>query len=269
MSFLRLTVPASLATTALLFAAGCSFQMQAGSKKPNTPANTATPAATSPQTPATDTPTDSSKPRFVGGARRPSPKGVVLSKASLDALKRRKAGGATTPTTPSGSADPRFVTAATPFGGPDGNDTSFVGLVYFINPGATTLPVFESLKPAGALFANTLNVAPNTTFAGFPGVDNRANDFAIRYEAPLSVSTEADYMLRVVSDDGVKLYIDDMLILDNDGVKSAAAEKTGPVHLIATTHSIKIDYFHTTGPVALQVFVKPPTTAEMPLGTKL
>lgn len=269
MSFLRL-LPASLATTAVLFASGCSFQMQAGSKKPNTPANTATttPAAT-PTTPAATTPADTSKPRFTTGARRPSPKGVVLSKASLDVLKRRKAGGATTPTTPSGSADPRFVSASTPFGGPDGNDTSYVGLIYFTNPGATTLPAFDSLKPTGALFANTLNVAANTTFAGFPGVDNRANDFAIRYEAPLTVATEGDYTLRLVADDGAKLYIDDMLILDNDGVKTAAGEKSGPVHLIATTHSIRIDYFHTTGPVALQVFVKPPTTAEMLLGTKL
>jgi hypothetical protein len=240
--------------------------MQAGSKKPTTP--TSTPAATPEATPATPaTPAASSRPRLTA-SKRPSPKG--MSAASMAILKRRKAGGSTTPpATPAGSADPRFVTAATPFGGPDGNDASYVGLIYFTNPGATTLPAFDSLKATGALFANTLSVAPNTTFAGFPGVDNRANDFAIRYEAPLTVATEGDYTLRVVSDDGTKLYIDDMLILDNDGVKTAAEEKSGPVHLVAATHTIKIDYFHTTGAVGLQVYVKPPTTAETLLGTKL
>lgn len=263
MSFLRLTIPASLAVASVLFASGCSFQMQAGSKKPTTPSGTSstTPEST-PASPAQDT--VAKRPLLVS-TKRPSPKG--MSKASMDVLKRRQAGGTTPP--PAGSADPRFVTAATPFGGPDGNDTSYVGLLYFTNPGATTLPAFDSLKPAGALFTNTLNIAPNTTFAGFPGVDGRKENFALRYEAPLTVSTEGDYALRMVSDDGAKLYIDDMLILDNDGVKAAAAEASGPVHLIAATHTIRIDYFHTTGPVALQVFVKPPTTAETLLGTKL
>lgn len=266
MSFLRFTIPASVAVS--LLATGCSFSMQAGKKpnnaNPSTP-STPAPANTTPATPgAATTP---AKPRLIV-ARTPTPR--AMSKASIDVLKRRKASGGTTPPPPpSGSADPRFVTAATPFGGPDGNDTSYVGLLYFTNPGATSLPAFESMKPTGALFVNTLNVAPNTTFAGFPGVDNRANDFAIRYEAPLTVATEGDYELRMVSDDGAKLYIDDMLILDNDGVKTAAAEKAGPVHLVAATHTIKIDYFHTTGPVALQVYVKPPGSGETLLGTKL
>lgn len=262
MSFLRFTIPASVAVA--LFATGCSFQL--GTKKPNSAANNGTPTTEpAPTTPTTTTPSTgtSAKPSLVV-----KPRGTkTLSKASLDVLKRRKSSGGTTP--PATTTDPRFVTAATPFGGPDGNDTSYVGLIYFTNPGATALPAFESLQPTGAMFVNTLNVAPNTTFSGFPGVDNRANDFAIRYEAPLIVTTEAEYTLRLVSDDGAKLYIDDMLILDNDGVKTAAGEKSGPVRLSAETHSIKIDYFHTTGPVALQVYVKGSGTAETLLGTKL
>jgi len=264
MSFLRSTFPVAVSTVLLtLGATGCSFSMQAGSKKPNNATNT--PATTAPTTTTPAAPTTAGKPRLVVTPRASS----GLSKNSQAVLKRRKgASGGTTPP-PATSTDPRFVTASTPFGGPDGNDTSFVGLIYFTNPGATALPAFDSLQPTGALFVNTLNVAPNTTFAGFPGVDNRANDFAIRYEAPLTVAAEGDYTLRLVSDDGAKLYIDDMLILDNDGVKTAAAEKAGPVHLVAATHTIRIDYFHTTGPVGLQVYVKPPTTAETLLGTKL
>lgn len=267
MSFLRFPIPALTLVSLATVLGGCSFQI--GTKKPNSATSGSTTAPTTTPTepaPATSTPatTTPAKPKFTA-IRRPVPK--AMSKASSDIYKKRKAGGTTPP--PANSTDPRFVTAATPFGGPDGNDTSFVGLIYFTNPGATTLPAFDSLKPTGALFVNTLNVAPNTTFSGFPGVDNRANDFAIRYEAPLIVAAEGDYTLRVVSDDGAKLYIDDMLILDNDGVKTAAVEKTGPVHLVAATHSIRIDYFHTTGTVGLQVYVKPPTTAETLLGTKL
>lgn len=260
MTSLRVSIPAAFAALALT---ACSFQMQAGGRSQNQPATNSTTPSTDPA-PTTDTPAKKS-PIFVA-TKRPRP--MATSKMRADLLKRQAGGGGSSSGS-SGTDEPRFVTGDTPFGGANGTDISFVGLIYFTDANATGLPAFDNLKPTGALFTNTLNVAANTTFNGFPGVDNRKDNFAIRYESPLVVTTEADYTIRIVSDDGAKLYIDDMLIVDNDGVKDGAAEKSGPVHLVAATHAVRIDYFHTTGPVALQVFVKPPATAEQLLGTKL
>jgi hypothetical protein len=106
------------------------------------------------------------------------------------------------------------------------------------------------------LFAKELNVALKPMVGGFPGIDaTRNEDFAIRWEAPLIVDTEADYTFRILSDDGANVLIDNTLIVDNDG-QHTVKEKSGPVHLVKGTHVITVDYFQATGPVALQLFCK-------------
>jgi hexosaminidase len=83
------------------------------------------------------------------------------------------------------------------------------------------------------------------------------------------VTTEADYDFRVVAHDGAVLLIDNTPIVDNDGTKSAASDKTGPVHLVAGTHMIAVNYFQTTGNAALQVFCKKANDTERVCPTQL
>ena len=78
---------------------------------------------------------------------------------------------------------------------------------------------------------------------------------AIRYEAPLVVSNEADYEFKLAADDGAVLLIDGTPIVDNDG-KHDFKDVTGPVHLVTGTHVMTVDYFQTTGNVGLQLFCK-------------
>ena len=112
------------------------------------------------------------------------------------------------------------------------------------------------MTPSGVLFAKELNVPAKAMTGGFPGIDATRNEnFAIRWEAPLIVDTESDYTFRVLSDDGAVVSIDSTPIVDNDGAHGAQ-EKSGPVHLVKGTHGITVDYFQTTGGVALQLFCK-------------
>ena len=46
-----------------------------------------------------------------------------------------------------------------------------------------------------------------------------------------------------------------MTIVDSDG-PNHAKEKAGPVHLVAGTHLVTVDYRQGTGNVALQLFCK-------------
>lgn len=176
------------------------------------------------------------------------------------------------PATIRGASDKlKFVAGDTPFGNAKGDDNSFVGLVFRTQPAPSTLPDFSKMRPIGALFAPTLAVAPGTAFVGFPGIDKaRSTEFAIRYEGPINVGKEANYEIRLVSDDGAKLYIDDLLVVDNDGA-AASAPKEGKamVHLVKAKHAFRLDYFQAAGTVALQVFVTPAGGKEAALGTNL
>lgn len=237
----------------------CSFQMRAGSGA-NEPKPAARPVATTPQT-AAPTPTGAPLKRLgkrpTGQATGPTP--TPTSTATTPAP---------VPTTP--PAGTPIVAGATLFGSGTADATGFKGAVYWVDKNTTKIPPLASLTPAAFLFTKELNVTPQPFASGFPGVDaTRKENFAIRYEAPLLVTVEADYDFRLVAEDGANLLIDNTPIVDNDGVKTAPAEKSGPVHLVAGTHLITVDYLQTTGNVALQLFCRKANDAEKVCPTQL
>lgn len=253
-----------LAFVAVSMLTACSFQLRAGSdpKQPKKTAQATPPPAANPAT----TPKPATTPgRTLGKRPVGQPSGPTPTPSSSSS---------TTPA-PSASTTPAVpgltvVTSATVFGDGTADPAAFKGNIYWVDKGTTQIPPLANLKPAGFLFTKQINVTPQAFSTGFPGVDAaRKENFAIRYEAPLVVTTEADYDFRLVSDDGAKLLIDNTPIVDNDGVKTAPAEKSGPVHLVAGTHLITVDYLQTTGNVALQVYCKKANDTEKLCPTQL
>jgi hypothetical protein len=117
------------------------------------------------------------------------------------------------------------------------------GLVYYIHHNRTELPDFEKLKPAGPpIYTSSLNLPPQDFKQGFPGVTKRTEWFAIDYTGRFWIADPGMYTFSLLSDDGAKLYIDDKVIVDNDGVH-APLEKTGAVDLAGGLHSIRVSYF--------------------------
>src|SRR5580704_4073571 len=110
------------------------------------------------------------------------------------------------------------------------------GLVYYIHHNRTQLPDFEKLKPAGpAIYTSSLNLPPQDFKQGFPGVTKRTEWFAIDYNGRFWISKPGSYRFNMLSDDGAKLYIDDQVIVDNDGVhppqwKDGSIELAGGLH---------------------------------------
>lgn len=132
------------------------------------------------------------------------------------------------------------------------------GAVYAIHEGTTFLPDFEKLKPLGYLYANRLNIPSRLFSAGFPGITGQAEWFAIDYRGRFWVKNPGKYNFALTSDDGARLYIDDKLVIDNDGIHAAQAV-TGTVTLTPRLHSIRLTYFQ--GPkyeLALVLAVSPP-----------
>lgn len=135
---------------------------------------------------------------------------------------------------------------------------SILGLVYFLDENTQKLPDFSNLVPTAALYTKQFDIAPRKFEDGFPGVDGRYEFFAIKYAGQFEVKAPGEYEFRLVSDDGATVKVDNVLLIDNDGVHPPA-EKRAKIRLLAGNHSIEVKYFQ--GPrydVALQLFVTPP-----------
>jgi|HubBroStandDraft_1064217.scaffolds.fasta_scaffold100458_2 hypothetical protein len=117
------------------------------------------------------------------------------------------------------------------------------GLVYHIRSNTSKLPNFKKMKPAGPpIYTSSLNLPPQDFKLGFPGVTDRIEWFAIDYTGRFWINDPGLYTFSVLSDDGAKLYLDDELVIDNDGVH-APEEKRGDIELAGGLHRIRVSYF--------------------------
>lgn len=78
-------------------------------------------------------------------------------------------------------------------------------------------------------------------------VQNRNSFFQIRFEGLFHSNKDQLYKFFLRSDDGSRLYINDRLIINNDGVHDAEEEKIGEIALAEGYHSFRVDYFDVEG----------------------
>jgi hypothetical protein len=147
----------------------------------------------------------------------------------------------------------------TDFGGPHRGVNALRGNVYFVPTGTASLVDPATLQPVAVLYASRLDIAPRSWRAGFPGVPGgRVEWFEIDYQGEIFTSRRGEYGFDVLSDDGARLYVDDRLVLDDDGQHPPKAAR-GAVTLEPGKHRIRVGYFQ--GPryeIALQLYVTPP-----------
>ena len=116
------------------------------------------------------------------------------------------------------------------------------GDIYLLEPGTQRLPDFKKMKPVGSIYTRQLNVRPREFQAGFPGVTDRFEWFAIDYNGYFYISDPGKYRFIVASDDGAKLFLDDKLVIDNDGVHPLRAGEC-TVKLKGGIHTLRLSYF--------------------------
>ena len=132
------------------------------------------------------------------------------------------------------------------------------GVIYRIRHNTNRLPDFAKLKPAGTIYTASLNVPPQDFRQGFPGVTKRFEWFAINYTGRFWIDRPGAYKFVLTSDDGARLYIDDQLLVDDDGLHPPL-DAAGDIDLNGGIHRIRVCYFQ--GPrflVALVLRVAPP-----------
>jgi hypothetical protein len=112
------------------------------------------------------------------------------------------------------------------------------------------------LTSLGKIYTRELNIPGRNWTDGFPGVTDRFEWFGLEYKATIRANEKGRYTFKLLSDDGSRLYVDDSLLIDNDGLHGQV-EKSGTIDLDKNTHQITVQYFQ--GPrfmIALQLFVK-------------
>ena len=102
---------------------------------------------------------------------------------------------------------------------------------YYEDTSFTKIPDFTKMKPLKAGVANQIDLS----------VKNRDTLYAIVYSGYINISQTALYSFSMTSDDGSKLYIDDKLFIDNDGLHGPV-EKTETSCLEKGMHKLRVEY---------------------------
>lgn len=86
-------------------------------------------------------------------------------------------------------------------------------------------------------------------------IKEQGNQFGITYEGYVKIENNGVYEFSVFSDDGTKLYIDDKLIVNNDGSHSPR-RKSGSIGLLKGFHKFYLEYFDDSEGELLEVWYK-------------
>lgn len=86
-----------------------------------------------------------------------------------------------------------------------------------------------------------------------PDAAVNADKFSIAWEGGITVPEKGDYTFYTNSDDGTRLYVNDILIIDR-WIDHSMAEYSGFIHLRpGTVYPIRLEYFDNTGSAAVQL----------------
>lgn len=111
----------------------------------------------------------------------------------------------------------------------------------------------------GALAATRVDTALNNT-GNVAGGSN--TNLGIQWLGKLSITSAGSYQFGTNSDDGSRVYIDGVLVLNNDGPKGVGTVNTSQsITLSAGLHDIRIDYVNGTGSAGLSVGYSGPDQA--------
>jgi hypothetical protein len=118
------------------------------------------------------------------------------------------------------------------------------GSVYLILKNSTVLPDFQhdQVQRVGQIWTNDLNIQPRHWRAGFPGLTDRFEWFALDYSGRFWIANPGRYVFALLSDDGSRLFLDDTPVIDND-CQHPPDLRIAAVQLEGGGHGIRVSYF--------------------------
>jgi hypothetical protein len=127
--------------------------------------------------------------------------------------------------------------------------TNQPGLQYAYYEGKwDSMPTFTALPVIKEGLTNT------PTLDSLP---TRPNENGLHFQGWINIPETGVYSFYTISDDGSRLYIDDHMIVDNDGCHGDL-EKSGDRALAVGRHRFRLEYFQNGSGQTLQVYIKGP-----------
>ncbi|WP_123803503.1 PA14 domain-containing protein [Maribacter sp. 4G9] len=128
---------------------------------------------------------------------------------------------------------------------------------YNVSPAGNTV---DNIPTSGAL---ATGVATNIDVSGLAATHTPGDGetYSVRYTGYIEIATGGSYTFFTNSDDGSKLFIDALEVVDNDGLH-AMNEESGTISLAAGFHWLEIVFFERTGGDNLIVQYQGPSIAK-------
>ena len=143
----------------------------------------------------------------------------------------------------------------------DSPDRTMVAEVYRLREGANTVAEMRRRKPVKTVCLAQLNVTPRDFSEGFPGLD-MTEWFGLDIRFTVNVPEDGTWELMLLSDDGSILTVDDVEVINNDGIHAAAPVMT-KLKMAKGLRNFRVRYFQGPGRgLALMLGWKKPGVAD-------
>jgi putative heme-binding domain-containing protein len=109
----------------------------------------------------------------------------------------------------------------------------------------------DAKRATFAALTPTKSLAHDRVTTALPAVD-KSDAFAARFRATLEVPTAGEWRFWLASDDGSRLWLDGVEVIENDG-DHGVVEKSGAVELAAGAHALELCYFDAGGAEGLSL----------------
>lgn len=100
-----------------------------------------------------------------------------------------------------------------------------------------------------------------------PGSGVNANQFSVRWTGAFGAPVTGTYLMQTVGDDGIRLYVDDALLVNRWVNRSATTDTTAGINLVAGQRvRIRLEYYDNTGQAVARLrWITPGTTSYVPI----
>lgn len=141
------------------------------------------------------------------------------------------------------------------------NKTPFSGLnvsYYYSGETWTQLPLFKQYTPITSAYADEFYIDTSVVKKILP---KGKSSFGAVFEGYIQIDTTGEYSFYTQSDDGSRLFINNKLVVNNDG-DHGVIEKSGKIHLEKGLLPVKIEFFNGGGGYWLEAYYKGPGIAK-------
>jgi len=123
-------------------------------------------------------------------------------------------------------------------------------------PPTCDLPNYDNMRPAAEFEDNLPNTNPHPTMSTVHKVVQSDDNWGLRYDGNLFVPYAGVWEFGLASDDASKLYLNDKLIVDNDGCHGQWPAVWESVPLEQGLHKLRLDFMENSHGQALTLLWK-------------